>query len=48
VGTKIRALWARVVVLTVDDDDMSTAEYSIVMYYNRFSESPHACTGRKE
>jgi hypothetical protein len=34
VGNKIRALRARLMLLVVDDDGMSTVEYSIVIYYN--------------
>ena len=29
VGSKIRALWARLTLLVVDDDGMSTVEYAI-------------------
>jgi hypothetical protein len=29
VGNKIRALWARLTLLVVDDDGMSTVEYAI-------------------
>ena len=29
VGSKIRALWARLTLLAVDDDGMSTVEYAI-------------------
>jgi hypothetical protein len=29
VGTKIRSLWARLTLLVVDDDGMSTVEYAI-------------------
>jgi hypothetical protein len=33
VGNKIRALRARLMLLVVDDDGMSTVEYSTVMVY---------------
>lgn len=29
VGSKIRSLWARLTILVVDDDGMSTVEYAI-------------------
>jgi hypothetical protein len=33
IATKIRALWARMSLLAVDDDGMSTVEYSTVSVY---------------
>jgi len=33
VASKIRALWARLTLLVVDDDGMSTVEYSVVADY---------------
>ena len=33
VGSKMRALWARLTLLVVDDDGMSTVEYSIDSVY---------------
>ena len=33
VGNKIRVLWARLTLLAVDDDGMSTVEYSTVLDY---------------
>jgi hypothetical protein len=33
VGNKIRALRARLMLLVVDDDGMSTVEYSVIYFY---------------
>ena len=35
VGGKIRSLWARLTLLVVDDDGMSTVEYANVALYTR-------------
>ena len=37
VGNKIRALWARLTLLAVDDDGMSTVEYAMTRYYTHGS-----------
>ena len=42
-GNKIRVLWARLVLLAVDDDGMSTVEYAIDPLYTPIG-TPATCT----